>query len=134
MRFTLKIATIIFSAVVLFTGGDLSQAAKPFNVKLSVEQALIDNKGTDTTNIYQFTVSLQDTPAVDKTPYTIVYYFDDQPSWQWVNQTLPFSFQRNFKGLPAGNHTVKIDIEDQNNNVVGTDSVTINVITRAAAK
>jgi hypothetical protein len=110
------------------------QAAEPLNVKLSVEQALPDNKGTDTTNIHQFTVSLRDTPAVDKTPYTIVYYFDDQPSWQWVNQTLPFSFQRNFKGLPAGTHTAKIDIEDQNNNVIGSDSVEITVKKRAAAK
>lgn len=136
MRNTLKILLSIFMTMTVITGAAHAQTAavKQLNLKLTAERPARDAKGTDETNIYRFTVNLTEKTAADPTPYTIIYFLDDQPIEQWLNQTLPFSFERNFKGLNAGPHTIKIDIEDANNTVIATDSVTINVITRGADK
>jgi hypothetical protein len=128
MRAAIKIITLSLIGVTFFVSQALSAPkAQGFKIKLSAEKAKKDRQGTDTAETHAFSVGFAEKDRTDTVGYTVIYFLDGQPLSQWTQQTIPFSFKRNFKGLEPGEHTIKIDVEDANNTVVATDSIRINV-------
>lgn len=100
-----------------------------FNITLGLHQREADNKGTDVTNIYAITVALESPTAYTKSytnKYTIVYYVDGRMT-EAMAGSLPFSFERNYKGLLPGSHEIKVEVEDGADHVLARKNIQIDV-------
>ena len=97
----------------------------PINIASTLEPK--DDKGTDVTNIYTFNVNFADAKYANNNIYTIMYFEDGRPLEEFKGQRLPFVLKRNYKGLEAGDHKIRIDIEDGKGNVLATNLTTVHV-------
>ena len=84
-------------------------------------------------NIFTITVAYPGSPSQaitiqSQSAHNVLYFLDDRFEAEFKAVTLPFSFKRNFRGQSPGVHTVRIDIEDGNDNVLATSMVTFEVI------
>ncbi len=92
------------------------EAVVTFPIKVQFVKEPVDEKGTDTTNIYTIQIYYADRKGVPAQPYTIIYFLDGRFEVDFKNQTLPFSFKRDFKGQSPGRHVIRIEIEDVSEN------------------
>lgn len=107
-------------------GENVNNIIRPLSIQMNKQQEEPDKKGTDVTNIYTIEVSAL-AGAESNKEYLIVYYLDGRFEEDF-SATLPYSFKRNFKGHVAGQHEIKIDIEDGQNNILATQTMIINVV------
>lgn len=99
-----------------------------FPLKLEARKPQIAVTGIDMRNIYDFTVDFDGDQYRTSAVYTILYSIDHQRVKEFENQTLPFSFKRNLKGQPAGIHTITLEIEDMEQNILARQETVINVV------
>lgn len=95
-------------------------------IEVTVSKMPRDDRGTDVTNIYTFKVRTKSGQATT-TKYSIVYFLDDRPIEEFKDKVLPFSFSQNLKGQVSGTHLVKITLEDENDNVIASQIVNVEV-------
>ncbi len=121
---SLSVFMLLFCAL----SANVLYAQSVIPVTLNLVQEEPDKKGTDITNIY--TVEIQaDQPAdVEGRTFEIVYFLDDIVIQRFDQQTLPFSFKRNYKGKKPGAHKIRVELLDENGNKVAQKSVTVNVV------
>jgi len=79
------------------------------------------------TNI--FTINVQDgsKAANPQSRYNVLLYINSRFEVEFKNETLPFSFKRNLRGLGQGPHELKIDLESASEAVVGRASMIVEV-------
>lgn len=83
---------------------------------------------SDANNIYTLTVDFADAKYSNNNKYTLMYFEDSRPLQEFKDQTLPFTFKRNYKGLLSGDHEIKIDVEYGKGTVLATQTTTIRVV------
>jgi len=57
--------------------------------------------------------------------FKILYYLDGVIAAEFNEQSLPFSFKRNFKGNKNGAHNIKIEVLDAVGNLVRQENFSI---------
>lgn len=129
-------AILVLAAIVSISLANLSyaqsappapaEAAVTFPIKLQMIREPLDEKGTDTTNIYTIQVDYAGPKGVVPQPCTIIYFLDDRFEEEFKNQALPFFFRRDFKGQLPGQHVIRIEIEDAKENNLATATLDIN--------
>ncbi len=93
-------------------------------VRLNIDKMKRDELGTDVQNIFVITV---DPIGSSQSTYTVIYYLDDLFVEEFKGRTLPFTFRRNLKGVTRGAHTIKVEIENDNNDIVATQEKRVRV-------
>ncbi|MFC1572703.1 hypothetical protein ACFL6M_03800 [Candidatus Eisenbacteria bacterium] len=93
---------------------------------VSVTQPPPDDGGSNVTNVFAFEVR----PArqSDLAEYTIIYFVDRQLQEDFPGQTLPFQFQRDFRGRTPGKHEITIEIEDVDDRVLHAHTCVVEVL------
>ncbi len=87
-----------------------------------------DNKGTQVKNIHEFRIDLIAGTNVTEGPYDIAYYLNGRQIERYKESFLPFAFKQNFKGQQPGTYEVRIEVIDQNNQVLASQIQSIEVI------
>src|SRR5262245_14709419 len=95
MRFASVIRAAVIMSILLSFGSSAMATSIPITLK--VERAPKDNRGTDVQLVRNITVDSNDRQVTKTNRYDIALYVDDV----WIGdagaETLPFSFQYNFK-------------------------------------
>lgn len=102
--------------------------SKPVSFQFVLMKEKEDKKGTDVRNIYNITVESKDGSSKAGQPYRVLFFVDDRLEENFGKKPLPFSFKKNFKGFKTGGHTLQIKLEDDNDNVVMSENVVLDVI------
>lgn len=133
--------TAVLGTILLTTLASISQAqtlpthtpktiksTSTLKINIEVAKRAPDEKGTDVTNIYNFT--LTDASGVTNTAsYVLVMSIDGEEKEQINSITFPYFIERNFKGLEAGTHQITMNIEEVGTfDLLAQESVTINVV------
>ena len=79
-------------------------------------------------DIFTITVDYAAPAATSGQTYNILYFLDDRFEEEFKAQSLPFSFKRNLRGQNTGTHTVRIDIEDNQDHVLASSTVGVDVL------
>jgi hypothetical protein len=116
---------VLLGSVVLTAASE--PVVRPVSIDVSLEKMRPDERGTDVRNIYTVTIDDTDTEEASDETYRIIYYLDDRFVEDFENQSLPFSFTRNFKGQKTGFHEIQIDLEDKEEIIVARGTVTVRV-------
>ncbi|MBZ0165888.1 MAG: hypothetical protein K8I00_03705 [Candidatus Omnitrophica bacterium] len=98
------------------------------DIRVNTKKRPVDNKGTNVRNVHTITVDMQENLLSPDESYNLVYFFNGKPVWQFSNVRLPYTFTRDYRGQRPGTHTIKIDIEDDEGNVLATQSSSIQVV------
>ncbi|MBF0384618.1 MAG: hypothetical protein HQL27_01975 [Candidatus Omnitrophica bacterium] len=134
VRMTGVFLCFFFSIVLLATvsfaqeGVKESNIISPFPIKLEKINLPKDNRGTDTTNVYNIKVDFEGLEFKNDNQYTVVFFLDGQLLEVFKGVKLPYSFTRNFKGQNEGAHVIKIVVEDRSDNVLSEKQIEINVL------
>lgn len=86
-----------------------------------------DDKGTNINNAYKFTLDLKVPDKTKVGPHHIAYFINGEGMELFYSETLPFTITRDFRGMEAGNYTIKIGIEDDDGKLVVSQSTSITV-------
>ncbi|VAW47767.1 hypothetical protein MNBD_GAMMA03-1550 [hydrothermal vent metagenome] len=96
-------------------------------ITLELQDVKNGNFGSHQKYIHQVSIGLLD-KTLAETQYLILYFCDDQFIKEYKNQTLPYSFLINLAGKTVGTHEIRIDIEDGNDNVLASETISVNVV------
>ncbi len=99
-----------------------------FPVEITLKTQSPDAQGTDVTNIYVIKINFADETFRTSEQYTIVYFLDGRRILEYTQKALPFSFMRNLRGQRAGVHEIKIEIEDNDENVIARKMMPVTVV------
>lgn len=100
-----------------------------FPLRVELTQWQPDEKGTDITNMYKINISAG--PGADPSDvYTIAWYLDGRRVEIFKNKKLPFSLDQNFKGLPTGEHEIKVEayLGEDDEHIFAQGSTKVSVI------
>jgi len=126
-----------FAAILILGGGPLISAQETNGtnatnttltnsvVGFTAEPAERDHLGTDVSYAFKFTVDFIEEGWDEQQPYVIVYYINNDPVEQFDHVLLPYEFVRNFKGMDGGTYTIRIDIEDDEGNVLASKTTEV---------
>lgn len=106
---------------------DVVHATSNSDIVFSSVKAPEDNVGTNVDNVFIFTVAFAQGASWEYEGYYIVYHLDGKPIDQFEVMTLPYTFTRNYDGIDNGTHTIKVDIEDLDGNVLASKELSIQV-------
>jgi hypothetical protein len=125
-----RIVFIFFLLITLALPKAFAQTEAPLaaniGLKLTLTKMKPDDKGTDVSNIYTIAVEYQNQEP-DGLPYNIIYYLDGNYVEEFRNQTLPFSFTRDFRGQLEKPCDIRIDLESPELKIVGRQTATVTV-------
>ena len=119
---------VLLIAPVLAHADDSKEPA-PIKSTLKAVPMAPDKVGTNVRQIYDLTVDCAVAQVPCNQQYIVIFYLDDVYLEGFRNQSLPMSFRQNFRGLTAGEHKIKADVEDNSNNgvVLASETITIDV-------
>lgn len=127
----MAVVIILFVAAVCPSAYPLTQQEAPFinnvSITLVLEKMKNDDRGTDVSNIYNITVDYTDKVKRQRA-YNVMFYLDGVYTDEFKNQTLPFTFAKNFKGQMDAAHEIRVDLENRDDlTIVGRQTAAINV-------
>ncbi|HOY10344.1 MAG TPA: hypothetical protein PLB05_09770 [Candidatus Omnitrophota bacterium] len=108
--------TLIFM-LCIFSPFEAPAQSSP-DIDINFVQEAPDDYGTDVRNIYRVDVVFATPGSATSDKFTILYYLDGVIAAEFNEQSLPFSFKRNFKGNKNGAHDIKIEVLDASGNLV----------------
>ncbi|MBZ0166147.1 MAG: hypothetical protein K8I00_05010 [Candidatus Omnitrophica bacterium] len=97
------------------------------DLKMKARKKGPDGQGSQVKSVYTFTVDVKENLLAPDKVYVVVYYLDDEPMKQFEKVRLPFSFTMDYRGHRSGSHTVKLDIEDTEGNLLATQKTNISI-------
>ncbi|HPB68779.1 MAG TPA: hypothetical protein PLT76_08035 [Candidatus Omnitrophota bacterium] len=120
---TLFLFTLIVMLGIFFPLEAPAQSSPDININFVQEAP--DDYGTDVRNIYRVDVVFSDPGSAMSDKFKILYYLDGVIAAEFNEQSLPFSFKRNFKGNKNGAHNIKIEVLDAVGNLVRQENFSI---------
>ena len=114
------IAGIIFSPL-LFAQSSLPE------IKVDLAKIEKDDRGTDVRNMYTININFADKDFQTTETVNILCSIDGIADVEFKDKAVPFSFNRDFRGLTAGKHDLKIEIENKNKEIAASKTVSFSV-------